>query len=246
MRARSIPSKKTIKKIISFLLVVTLFLSIFQIFAFKLISAPNESIEPLISSVSPNNGFKTTENQPFHGIDVSIQIKKIFNLDTVFNLRLVLLGRASFENHKIRNENKEIPTNRTIIEKTIEQNPGINLRGIQRVTGLAMGVIQYHLSRLEKDTIESSELGRCKHFFFSPSQLSQKEKLWFSVTRNGNVKSILHFLKLNGNRCLQKDIVNFTGISKVMVSYYVKQLEQHGIINRHHHHIQIVERYLFI
>lgn len=55
-----------------------------------------------------------------------------------------------------------------IIKETIEQNPGIGLREIQRATGFSMGVTQYHLRCLEAEEIESFKVGNSKHYDQSP------------------------------------------------------------------------------
>ncbi|MFX1283814.1 MAG: hypothetical protein ACFFB5_09165 [Promethearchaeota archaeon] len=179
-------------------------------------------------------------------IDGLNQIQNILKLETLSSLQLIFLGKARIENDVNKSQNKETPTNRSIIKRIIEESPGITLRKIQRVTGLAIGVLQYHLNHLETTGIETLRLGRCKHFFLSRYNFSLKEKMWLAVIQNKNVKIILQFLKSRGNIGLQKDIVNFAGISKVMVSYYVKQLEKLGIINRNHHRLKISEDYLYI
>ncbi|MFW9902719.1 MAG: winged helix-turn-helix transcriptional regulator [Candidatus Thorarchaeota archaeon] len=218
-----------------------LILSIFHFLPLLPIFQLPDKHELFNSPVCSANIIKSLQNE---GTDVFILMKERIPQETPFNLPLFLIGKWSSESSSDRNE--FIPVNRTIIKATIRQNPGITLREIQRKTDLAIGVIQYHLGRLEATEIEAFMLGKCKHLFLKQSNFSLKEKMWFAVLRNKSVRAILQYLESNTNDNLQKDIVNSTGISKVMVSYYVKQLEQFGIIRRKHHQLSISEDYLDI
>ncbi len=240
----SIFSRRTRKKLFGVISVILLFLSIFHFLSFTPIYSSTDSAQVVVSSVSPSYYIESMQNHFFQDTDALIQFKKIFRLEIVLNFPLVLLGRASIKNHQTRDAEKEIPVNRSILKHAIDQYPGITLREIQRVTGLAIGVIQYHLKYLEATGIETFKLGRCKHFFSSQNHFSSKEKMWLAVLQNKNVRTILQFIKSNSKVCFQKDIVNFTGINKVMVSYYVKQLEKFGILDRNHRQLQIAEDYI--
>ena len=240
----SIFSRRTRKKLFGIIAVILLFLSIFHFLTFAPIYNTTDSVQVLVSSSSSSCYLESMENHFPQDIDSLIELKKIFRLETVLNFPLVLVGRTSIKNLQNRDVEKETPINRSIIRRTIDHCPGITLREIQRVTGLAIGVIQYHLNHLETTGIETFKLGRCKHFFSSQDHFSFKEKMWLAVLQNKNVRIILQFVKSNNKECFQKDIVNFTGINKVMVSYYVKQLEKKGILYRNHHKLQIAEEFL--
>ena len=67
------------------------------------------------------------------------------------------------------------------------------LREIQRKTGFALGVLQYHLNRFDSRDIESLNLGRCKHFYSTQSHFSATEKIGLAVLRNENIKSKFNF-----------------------------------------------------
>jgi predicted transcriptional regulator len=244
MMVGSIFHKLRKKKLLGFLLAIIVFLSFFHLLSLLPIIQSPEGSEILGSPVCSSNLLTTVQSSTIQYPDVIIRVKEILKPVKLFNLPIIFIGRWTFENH--RDCDEKIPANRSIIKETIEHSPGITLREIQRETGLAIGVIQYHLGRLETTEIEAFQLGRCKHFFLKQFHFSLKEKMWFSVLRNKNVRIILQFLESKTNVCLQKDIVSFTGISKVMVSYYVKQLEQFGIIRRKHHQLKIAEEYLDI
>ncbi len=240
----SIFYKSRKKKLLGILLTIIVFLSFFHFLTLLPIFQSSEGSGIFVSPVCSSNLIRPPQSNTLQDPHVVILVKKILTREKLFNLPIAFIGKWRFENQQNRNE--KIPANRSIIKETIEQSPGITLREIQRKTGLAIGVIQYHLGRLETAEIEAFMLGRCKHFFLRQCQFSLKEKMWFSVLRNKNVRTILQFLESKTKVCIQKDIVNFTGISKVMVSYYVKKLEQFGIIRRRHHQLKIAEDYLYL
>ncbi|MHA2244851.1 MAG: winged helix-turn-helix transcriptional regulator [Candidatus Hodarchaeales archaeon] len=164
--------------------------------------------------------------------------------ESTLNLSLLIIGKVILDREKSLNLKADVPINRQIIKMTVVHNPGISLREIQRTTGLAMGVVQYHLRYLETEEIESFRHGRCKHFFDSDSSFSYKEKLWLSILRNPNIKSILTFLASNKNECFQKDLIDSTGNSRALISYYIKNLKQNGIIKGNCNQLLVTEEFI--
>ncbi|MFX0207668.1 MAG: winged helix-turn-helix transcriptional regulator [Candidatus Hodarchaeota archaeon] len=154
---------------------------------------------------------------------------------------LLVIGTISIDTQKYRETKKELLRNRNrfIIKETINKDPGIRLREIQRTTNLAMGVIQYHIRYLESGDIESFRLGKCKHFFVSSAKFSLEQKVWFSLNRNQNIKRILDLLVKSTGQYSQKDLSQFTGNSKSLISYYVKILRLNGVIEVTNHQLQI-------
>lgn len=206
------------------------------IISFELIMN-NQIINALFSSVN------SSLYQQIHNYDISqmtmnlLDWGELFGIGGTMNSTLLLLSTFSINSLEERKESKN--RNRLIIKRIISQSPGINLREIQRTSNLAMGVIQYHLQYLEAKEIkeiESLRLGRSKHFFES-FRFNQKEKVWFSLNRNQNIKYILDLLE--NNQYTQKDLVQLTGISKSLISYYVKNLERNGLIERKNSQVRI-------
>ena len=156
---------------------------------------------------------------------------------------LILIGTIYLEKPKYQETKGN--KNRSIIKATISENPGINLREIQRSTNLAMGVIQYHIHSLEsgEQEIESLKFGRCKHFFLSNTQFTTQEKLWFSLSQNPSIKSILDLLVFSDGQFSQKDLSLFTGKSKSLISYYIKVLRNNGVIEVENHQLRISEEF---
>ena len=237
--------KKGKMKFLNFTLVILLFLSTFQHFSLKIDFNSNEdSVNQLFSSLNSPDFNMYMVSQKNQGTDIFIQIEEIFEVETSLSLYLILFGTFTQNRRKYRDEQKEFPVKRMIIKEIIEQNPGIGLREIQRTTGFSMGVTQYHLRCLEAEEIESVKLGNGKHFFLSESHFSEKEKMWLSVSRNQNVRMILQLMGSNERQYIQKDVANCTGISKAMISYYVKQLGMFGIIDTKYHYLLVREEYI--
>jgi biotin operon repressor len=158
----------------------------------------------------------------------------------------IIVGKLSLGRYqKWQNNQQEPHINRLLLSQIISRNPGISLRAIQRQAGLAMGVIQYHMRYLEDSEIESFKQGRSKHFFNINGHYSYEEKLWLSLTRNPNIKMILTSLGSENNAISQKDLVERTGNSRALISYYIKILRQQGILddNVGNQKIQINSKY---
>jgi DNA-binding MarR family transcriptional regulator len=159
---------------------------------------------------------------------------EIFGLGGTTYSIILLIGTIDYQKLKYQETKRQLSRNknRTLIKVTITENPGINLREIQRSTNLAMGVIQYHLRSLESEgcEIESLRFGRSKHFFLTSAGFSIEQKLWFSLSRNQNIKSILELVAVSGGHYSQKDLSHVTGYSKSLISYYIKILRFNGVI----------------
>lgn len=245
MRVRSIITRKTKYKFFGFVLVGFFLLSVFHLLSPSLnVSFNNNSV--VSSSVSLSGSPVSLEQTGNDNLIEYIQTGKLFSLRKISNLQLLLLGKLSFEKHSTSSILDENSTKKMVIHEVIQHHPGITLREIQRKTGFALGVIQYHVNRFESSDIESLKLGRCKHFFSSRAHFSDQEKKGFAVLRNQNVKSILQCLNSKHTAYRQKNIAEVTGLSKFMVSYYIKQLRQLGIVNHDAHCIRIVQDYQFL
>jgi len=160
-------------------------------------------------------------------------------LETRLCLPALILGTLTVDRQTWKKKIAEIPRNRIILKDTIEQNPGITLREIQRKTGLAMGVVQYHIQYLEKVEISSFKNGRSKHFFDKQTPFTNEEKLWLAINRNSKIRAILEYIQTNDGECLQRDLVSHTGISRSLISYYIKILRNYGIIYSENNQLQI-------
>lgn len=206
--------------------------------------ADKDSGNHLITSLNSLELDNLMETSNYQGTSALIQVHELFDVEPLLNWQLLFWGTLTSDDQKCGTKQKDVPTKRLIIKETIERNPGIRLREIYRATSFSMGVTQYHLSCLETEEIESFGFGKGKHFFVHESNFSEKEKIWLSIVRNQKIKMILHSLGSENSHYSQKDIVEITGISKGMVSYYVKQLKQLGIIDSGYNQLIIQHEYV--
>ncbi|UCG01881.1 MAG: winged helix-turn-helix transcriptional regulator [Candidatus Heimdallarchaeota archaeon] len=214
------------------------------------------SLEIIFNQISKTTSYSLTlldwqllsTIQIKYGTSPFLTYGEIFGLGVTKYSVLLLVGTIYLEKLKYQDEKKSLSRNknRLIIKAKITQNPGINLREIQRSTNLAMGVIQYHIRSLESGEyeVESLRLGRCKHFFLSSARFSMEQKLWFSLSRNKNIKNILEILILSDGDCSQKDLSFFTGNSKSLISYYIKTLRLNGVIEVENNQLKISESFI--
>ena len=167
--------------------------------------------------------------------------------DLSFPIPTVILAKITLDRYqKWQNNHQEPHINRILLSQIISHDPGISLREIQRTAGLAMGVIQYHMRYLEDSAIESFKQGRSKHFFEINGYYTYEEKLWLSLTRNPNIKLILMSLGSDKSAFSQKDLVDQTGNSRALISYYIKILKQQGILDNdvENQRLQINSKYM--
>ncbi|MGP6239100.1 winged helix-turn-helix transcriptional regulator [Cuniculiplasma sp. SKW4] len=87
-------------------------------------------------------------------------------------------------------------SSRELILKMIKDNPGIHFRAIQRESGLAIGQVEYHLYRLEKEeVITVRKDGKYKRYFPYSTGESLKKSLGYHL-RNKASRTII-FILLN-------------------------------------------------
>ncbi len=155
----------------------------------------------------------------------------LLGFNSAGNLCILIIATIGLDKQRYQEETKkDLPQNRVLIQEIIGRNPGISLRELQRKSGLGMGGIQYHIYQLESKIVESFKLGKCKHFFITSASLTSQEKIWYSLNRNDNIRNILKSLREAQNGCSQKDLTQYTGNSKSLISYYVKILKNYEII----------------
>ncbi len=81
----------------------------------------------------------------------------------------------------------------------IRDNPGIHFRAIQRESGLAIGQVEYHLYKLEKDEeITVRKDGKFKRYFPYSTGESLKKSLGFHL-RNKTGRMIIFLLMNRGS-----------------------------------------------
>lgn len=167
-----------------------------------------------------------------------------YKFEQITDLALLALGTLTIQLYKLlqSKEQKEWAKNRILIRMEISLNPGISLRGLSRITGLALGSTQYWLRILEQNNeIDTLALGRSKHHFIREQQLSSEEKLLYALTQNKRIREILQSLHENPEIQTQKDLCLKLGYNKSLLSHYVKILKNHHIIESEIRNLSISE-----
>ena len=121
-------------------------------------------------------------------------------------------------------------TQRRILEY-IASHPGAYLRQVCRDLGLAMGDVQYHVHRLERDgRISSTRRGL--HRFFYPSTLfgDRQRDVLSMLALDTPRELLLHIVDKPDSG--QDQLSSATALSQPTVSWHLKRLVEMGIVER--------------
>ncbi len=118
---------------------------------------------------------------------------------------------------------------RVQILEFIKANPGLHLRGIKRELNLAMGVLQYHLRRLEKDqSIISRRRGLYKRFYKRLDFEVEEQEILGVLFQETERDLLLYLLKTPD--ATQKELSEFAHISASSTSWHMKRLVEAGLV----------------
>jgi predicted transcriptional regulator len=110
----------------------------------------------------------------------------------------------------------------SILLRHIEQNPGVRYRELSRLTGLANGVLTYHLAALERSSVIKAERrSRMTHYY--PISVSEKESMMLKHIRHEPMRRIMLFL-LDHQFCTFNEVVDHTKKAPSTVSSHLKKL----------------------
>lgn len=120
-------------------------------------------------------------------------------------------------------------TTRMQIYNFITDNPGTNFRGICGALSLPIGVVQYHLTVLDKgNLISDCRDGRNKRFFKS-RKFSDAQMKIISALRHETVEKILIILHDEESEAHGK-LAQRLDISSQALTWHMKQLQQDGLV----------------
>lgn len=118
---------------------------------------------------------------------------------------------------------------RVVLLMHIEENPGIRYRELLRLTGLANGVLTYHLAALEKsDAVKVDRQARMTRYY--PLSVSDSESAVLKFVRHEPVREIMLFV-LEHSMCTFGEIVEYTRKAPSTVSSHLKRLKEAGIVS---------------
>jgi predicted transcriptional regulator len=115
-----------------------------------------------------------------------------------------------------------------LLVQRISKEPGIRYRELLRLTGLANGVLTYHLAALEKSSMirVDRQWGATRYY---PLNVSEGESRVLGFLRNGPVRDIISFMLAN-DMCTFAEIVDRAGRAPSTVSAHLKRLKEAGLI----------------
>jgi len=125
----------------------------------------------------------------------------------------------------------EIATNQQRVFQYIREHPGAHLRKVCRDLGLAMGDVQYHVDRLEKNgLVKSSRRGLYRQFYQS-GMFGEREGVVLSALAQSTPRELLlHLVEAPGSS--QEDLAGLLGLSAPSISWNMKRLVELGLVER--------------
>lgn len=122
----------------------------------------------------------------------------------------------------------ELETRRKIFD-TISKNPGIHLSKIAELGGMRISHVEYHVNYLEKHDIVTVEKTTGYKRFYIKGTIGTQDKRYLSVLRQKTLLHIVLFL-LKNDSVQHKDILENVAVSPSTLSYHLKKLVKHDII----------------
>ena len=111
----------------------------------------------------------------------------------------------------------------------IEENPGIRYRELLRMTGLANGVLTYHLAALEKTgAVKVDRQARMTRYY--PVSIPDSESAVLKFVRHDPIRQIVLFM-LDHDLCTFNEIVDHTKKAPSTVSSHLKRLKEAGVVS---------------
>jgi hypothetical protein len=187
--------------------------------------------------------------QTFARSDQSTLIFESFQnpFDFFNEITSVFIGVLSYQLYKLLQYTKNKRnwgSNKSLVRSTIALNPGISLRGLSRESGLAMGSTQYWIRVLTQEKeLEIINFGKSNHYFTRDHDYSSNEKLLYSLRQNKRIYEILRVLNDIPEIKTQKDLCHELGFNKSLLSYYIKILKTHKIVESETNNLQISEEF---
>src|SRR4030042_6467598 len=87
----------------------------------------------------------------------------------------------------------ELETRKRVYDLVV-QNPGVHLREIERLTNLPLGVVRYHLDRLEREGLIFPKEDRYFKRFFPKGRIPNVPTETFAALRQESLRRIVLYL----------------------------------------------------
>jgi len=116
------------------------------------------------------------------------------------------------------------------INNFVKNNPGVHFRGICDGLGLSVGVVQYHLSVLDRAGFITGYSDGQNKRYFEANVFTQTDMKLISLMRHETTAEILTILSQNPS-ALHRDIACSLGVSSQALTWQMNQLKKTGLIN---------------
>jgi predicted transcriptional regulator len=124
----------------------------------------------------------------------------------------------------------ELETRKRVYDLVV-QNPGVHLREIERLTNLPLGVVRYHLDRLQREELIVPQEDRYFKRFFPKNRIPNVPLETFSVLRQESLRRlVLHLLNNPGST--HQSLKNSLDIPSSTLSTYLGILLRKNVIRR--------------
>ncbi len=143
--------------------------------------------------------------------------------------RIAALLLAPLASRLTRSELLENDTRRAIYE-TIEQEPGINLRGIAEEVDVAWGTLLHHLKKLEDaHFVKSERYGKYRRFFKNGSTYSKEDQERIAALSTPSTARVAEYI-LENPGAHQSEIGDEIGVTASTILFHVKRLKEVGLV----------------
>jgi len=129
------------------------------------------------------------------------------------------------------NSSSGAETTRQRIFAYISLHPGTHLRQVCRELGLAMGDVQYHIHRLERDGQIASTRRGFYRFFYPSTLFGERQKDVLSVLALDTPRELLLTI-VEKPGTSQEELARAAGVSQPTASWHLKRLTDLRIVQR--------------
>jgi DNA-binding MarR family transcriptional regulator len=120
---------------------------------------------------------------------------------------------------------------RADILECVSRTPGAHLRGIERMTGLPLGQVLYHLDRLERMGLVVSSKDAGFRRYYLTKDVGRNEKRYLAALRHAVPRRIVLAL-LETPGLTHKDLTPLLGVAGSTLSFHLERLLASGVLVR--------------
>ena len=127
-------------------------------------------------------------------------------------------------------ERPELETRKTVYD-TVVSHPGVHLREIERLTNLPLGVVRYHLDRLQREGLIFPEEDRYFKRFFPKGRIPNVPTETFAALRQETLRRIVLYLLTNPNSA-HSSMMSAMDMPASTLSTYLSILLEKNVVKR--------------